>query len=46
MAVWYMPVIMAERLGEQTGAVVKQRVNRAPWLASLSILGVRMSGVP
>ncbi len=46
IVVGYMPVIRPERLGAQTGAWVKQRVNRAPWAASRSRLGVMASGSP
>ena len=35
-----------ERLGAQTGAWVKARVNRAPWRASASRCGVRACGSP
>ena len=35
-----MPVMKAERLGAQTGAVANTRVYRTPWVASLSRLGV------
>ena len=35
-----MPVINAERLGAQTGAVANTRVYRTPSVASLSRLGV------
>jgi hypothetical protein len=36
----------AERLTEQTGAVVYARVNRTPSAASLSRFGVEVSGDP
>ena len=42
MLVWYMPVITAERLGEQTGAVMKALVKRAPSRARRSMFGVSM----
>ncbi len=35
-----MPVMNADRLAEQTGAVVYAFVNRMPWAASLSRFGV------
>jgi hypothetical protein len=35
-----MPVIIEQRLGEQTGAVEHARVKRAPWLARRSRFGV------
>ena len=41
MLVGYIPVMMAERLGAQTGATENALVNRTPWLASLSRFGVR-----
>jgi hypothetical protein len=46
MVVWYIPVIKAERLAEQTGEVVQAFVKRAPCAASLSRLGVLTSGWP
>src|SRR6478735_9730437 len=44
--VGYMPVTRPERLGAQTGAWVKQRVNRPPWAARRSRLGVIASLSP
>jgi hypothetical protein len=41
MVVGYIAVMIAERLGAHTGAVAKAFVNRTPWLANLSRLGVR-----
>ena len=38
--VGYMPVMIAERVGVQTGAVAKARVKRAPSAASRSRFGV------
>jgi len=46
MEVWNIPVIIAERLAEQTGPVVNALVKRIPWLASLSRFGVCTKGVP
>ena len=37
------PIVVVEDGGQ---VVAFAAANRAPWLASLSILGVRMSGVP
>ena len=39
-----MPVISAERLGEQTGAVTKALVKRAPADAKRSMFGVSTDG--
>jgi hypothetical protein len=44
MLVWYIPVMKAERLGEQTGDVVKAWANRMPSAAKKSRFGVRTSG--
>jgi hypothetical protein len=41
MLVAYIPVMIEERLGAQTGADEKAFVYRAPWLANLSRFGVR-----
>ena len=41
MLVGYIPVMMAERLGAQTGATENAFAKRTPWLASLSRFGVR-----
>jgi hypothetical protein len=46
MVVWYMPVMKADRLGEQTVAVVKKLVYRTPAAASRSRFGVQTSRVP
>ena len=46
MLVWYIPVMKADRLAEQTGAVVKAFVKRIPSAASRSIFGVRVSPSP
>ncbi len=46
MVVWYMPVIIAEREGEHTGAVMKACRKRVPSLASWSTLGVWMAVSP
>ena len=46
MEPWCIPVIIAERLVEQTGLVVNALVNRTPWSASLSRFGVSTAGVP
>jgi hypothetical protein len=41
MVVGYIAVMIAERLGAQTGAVANAFVNRIPSLARLSRVGVR-----
>ena len=46
MLVWYMPVMSAERDGEQTGQVTYALVKRAPWEARRSMLGVSTSVLP
>ncbi len=46
MDVWYIPVINAERLAEQTGAVTNALVNMTPLLANLSTCGVSISVSP
>ena len=46
MDVWYIPVINAERLVEQTGAVTNALVNMTPLLANLSTCGVSISVSP
>ena len=40
------PVRKVARVGEQTGLLLKARVNRMPSAASRSMFGVRMSGLP
>jgi hypothetical protein len=46
MVVGYIPVMMAERLGAQTGAAEKAVVNRAPSRASRSSVGVTAYASP
>jgi hypothetical protein len=46
MDVWYIPVMMAERLGAHTPAVEKALGHRQPPAASLSMFGVRAMGSP
>jgi hypothetical protein len=46
MVVGYIPVIIAERDGAQTGAEEKAFVYRAPWPANLSRFGVREYASP
>ncbi len=46
MDVWYIPVMKAERLGKQTGAVTYAFVNRTPRLARRSRCGVSIAVSP
>ena len=46
MDVWYIPVINAERLVEQTGAVTNALVKMTPLLANVSTCGVSISVSP
>jgi len=46
MEVWYIPVMNADRLGEQTGAVTYAFVKRTPRLARRSRCGVSIAVSP
>jgi hypothetical protein len=46
MDVWYIPVMIAERLGTQTPAVLNAFGKRQPSAASRSRLGVRATRSP